>query len=743
MSSEFIGLDLGGAVCRVAHLVPSRRMPVIVRNALSNESTPTIASFAPGEQRQFGEAAMGREMSQPRATVRDLRQALLAVGAPASRARVIADMKRGGTPAVEHSAAPIAFDFPSNAEDAEPVALQQVLGFVLGQLMSYVPRAAEGVRRTLTVALPLGAGADAIQAVHDAVLISGEDVATQVVSDAEAAALYMHHLHFARLPSDATAEPTRAVIVSVGETSCFAAAVELHQHSVRVVAASALAHTGTSAIDAALMTHAAAVISAKHKVDITDHAKSVNKVLRECRKGKTMLSTTDSYVMQFESLKDGIDASVPITREQLEGFATTALLSPLEQMLKEVRSVLESTGTADKFEVQVIGNGWRAPCVQAMIKSALNVSAIGQALDANMAIAEGASIAGAIKAASAAAATAAPAAASEGDAAAAAPVSSPTSPQGDAFDAIHTVAISADCAALPPASPAAEESQQTVLAWVAAEKAAAAADSAIQAVLNAKNELESCVLQHTEIADALEDIAADAKAELVRVLRAEDDWVRDFGDEADKATLEARLAALQTLITDKFPQVEAYRVKQAAEQRAKDEELERLAQTRAEAKELKSDPQRLRAAQERREQGANLFKQEHFEEAVTRFVQGVAILAEIYDTKNEETMKQKNTILLSCYLNIASCSVKLQKWRNAVNNATSALELDEGNAKALFRRGQAYNGMNEFPAAKRDLERALELSGGDAGVKAELDFMLQKEAAQTAKEKKMYAKMFA
>jgi peptidyl-prolyl isomerase D len=93
-------------------------------------------------------------------------------------------------------------------------------------------------------------------------------------------------------------------------------------------------------------------------------------------------------------------------------------------------------------------------------------------------------------------------------------------------------------------------------------------------------------------------------------------------------------------------------------------------------------------------------------------------------------------------LNIASCSIKLGLWRNAVNNASKALEYDPNNAKALFRRGQGNFKLANFDEATKDLERAKELSGGDAAVVQELAAVKAAIEQEKAKEKKMFSKMF-
>ena len=264
--------------------------------------------------------------------------------------------------------------------------------------------------------------------------------------------------------------------------------------------------------------------------------------------------------------------------------------------------------------------------------------------------------------------------------------------------------------------------------------------------VKALNEFESSLFQTREIAATACAKDAAAGEKLAAFLEAEEVWLYDARDGLiegfSTGMMVERHAALKAKIEAEFPQVAAYRAEQAAKEKAKDEELERLAKENGGEKQLNSDPQRLRGAQERREQGVKLFKEEHFQEAQKRFVQALSILAELYDTTGDNKVK-RDEISLSCHLNIASCSVKQGLWKIAVSNCTKALDIKPDHPKALFRRGQAASQLGDHADAQKDLERALELSGGDAAVSAELDAVKQRVEAAKAKEKKLYGKMFA
>ena len=74
---DVVGIDLGATNCRLTHLVPTKHMPVILRNSLGNENTPSMVCYLPGQQRLAGEESLGKEMSKPKSTINALKQAML------------------------------------------------------------------------------------------------------------------------------------------------------------------------------------------------------------------------------------------------------------------------------------------------------------------------------------------------------------------------------------------------------------------------------------------------------------------------------------------------------------------------------------------------------------------------------------------------------------------------------------------------------------------------------------------
>eukprot|EP00997_Jenningsia_sp_PLL12_P007306 NODE_3917_length_716_cov_68.788606_g3307_i0.p1 GENE.NODE_3917_length_716_cov_68.788606_g3307_i0~~NODE_3917_length_716_cov_68.788606_g3307_i0.p1 ORF type:complete len:192 (-),score=87.25 NODE_3917_length_716_cov_68.788606_g3307_i0:139-690(-) len=167
----------------------------------------------------------------------------------------------------------------------------------------------------------------------------------------------------------------------------------------------------------------------------------------------------------------------------------------------------------------------------------------------------------------------------------------------------------------------------------------------------------------------------------------------------------------------------------------------RLAQAEVK-KEPRTDAERLKFAEERKEQGNALFKQEHHTECMTRYVQALGYLGEMYSAEGETKVK-KDEISFSCYLNIAAAATKTGYHQKAVENCNKALEIKKDSAKAYFRKGQALSAKQDYEDARAALKKALEIAPGDKAIERELVALQKKVDQHKQKEKKMYANMFS
>ncbi|XP_005726651.1 peptidyl-prolyl cis-trans isomerase D [Pundamilia nyererei] len=151
----------------------------------------------------------------------------------------------------------------------------------------------------------------------------------------------------------------------------------------------------------------------------------------------------------------------------------------------------------------------------------------------------------------------------------------------------------------------------------------------------------------------------------------------------------------------------------------------------------------LSVAEDVKNIGNNLFKSQDWKGAVQKYSKAFRYLKVCGEQVEEEAQKKLEPTALSCYLNTAACKLKMQLWQEALDSCNQALELSEGNTKALFRRAQAWQGLKEYNKAMSDLKKAQETAPEDKAITNELKKVHLKIQEEKEREKKIYAKMFA
>jgi FK506-binding protein 4/5 len=155
-----------------------------------------------------------------------------------------------------------------------------------------------------------------------------------------------------------------------------------------------------------------------------------------------------------------------------------------------------------------------------------------------------------------------------------------------------------------------------------------------------------------------------------------------------------------------------------------------------------SNEEKFSNGAKRREEGNTFFKTGQYKRAAKRYKSALDCVKSDHSFNPDEKKKGKEQQLL-CLLNQAACSIKLEKWKDVVEQTTKALEIDPSNTKALFRRAQAHLTCADLDLAERDLKIALEKQPGDKEVTALLNKCKAQQKQQDQKDKAMFAKMMA
>ncbi|XP_014837465.1 peptidyl-prolyl cis-trans isomerase D [Poecilia latipinna] len=142
--------------------------------------------------------------------------------------------------------------------------------------------------------------------------------------------------------------------------------------------------------------------------------------------------------------------------------------------------------------------------------------------------------------------------------------------------------------------------------------------------------------------------------------------------------------------------------------------------------------------------GNVMFKNQDWTAAVKKYKKALRYLDMSGNlVEDEEEHRKLEPTAVSCFLNMAACKLKLQLWQEALESCDEALELNQENTKALFRRAQAWQGLKEYNKALGDLKKAQGIAPEDKAIINEMKKVQLKIQEEKEKEKKIYAKMFA
>ena len=140
-----------------------------------------------------------------------------------------------------------------------------------------------------------------------------------------------------------------------------------------------------------------------------------------------------------------------------------------------------------------------------------------------------------------------------------------------------------------------------------------------------------------------------------------------------------------------------------------------------------------------KEEGNTHFKNADVVRASRSYKKGVSLLRPInQENTGDEQVKALLVILLT---NLSMCALKNNKPKLALDVATKAIEVDDQNVKAFYRRAMAHKKLGDLKEAKKDLKKAVQIDPNNKPAKKELHTLV-KYMTETAKREKKAAQAF-
>lgn len=149
-------------------------------------------------------------------------------------------------------------------------------------------------------------------------------------------------------------------------------------------------HLGGSDVDNLIVDWLCEDIKKRFKKNVKENARALKRLNIAAEKAKKTLSSATTTTIEVESLLDGVDYSVNLSRAKFEQLADPVFqrtLEPLDRLLKDAKM-----GKGDIHEIVLVGGSTRIPRVQELLSNYFNGKQLNKSLNPDEAVAFGAAV---------------------------------------------------------------------------------------------------------------------------------------------------------------------------------------------------------------------------------------------------------------------------------------------------------------------------------------------------------------
>jgi L1 cell adhesion molecule like protein len=151
---------------------------------------------------------------------------------------------------------------------------------------------------------------------------------------------------------------------------------------------------GGEDFDERMMQWIAQEFKKKHRKDLMSSDRALRRLRTACERAKRTLSSQTSATIEIDSLFEGIDFSITVTRARFEDLCADyfrSCLTPVEKVLKDAH-----VSKSQVHEIVLVGGSTRIPKVQQLIKDFFNGKEPCKSINPDEAVAYGAAVQAAI-----------------------------------------------------------------------------------------------------------------------------------------------------------------------------------------------------------------------------------------------------------------------------------------------------------------------------------------------------------
>ena len=374
-----IGIDLGTTYSCVATW--QNNNVEIIANDQGNRTTPSYVSFN-SEERLIGTSAKSQSSQNPENTVFDAKRL---IGRKYSDPLLQSDIKHfpytvksdsDGKPVIEVS-------YKNELKTFKP---EEVSSMVLSKMKEIAEVYMGEDIQNAVITVPAYFNDAQRQATKDAGVIAGLNV-LRIINEPTAAAIAYG------LDKKGDKE-INILIYDLGGGTFDVSLLAIDDGVFEVKATAGDTHLGGEDFDRRMMEYCMADFKKKHKADLSSSKRSIRRLQTACESAKKTLSSSTSAVIEIDSLFEGIDYNVSLTRARFEDMCSDLFrktFAPVEKVMKDAKM---SKSKID--EIVLVGGSTRIPKIQTQLSEYFNGKALNKSINPDEAVAYGAAVQAAI-----------------------------------------------------------------------------------------------------------------------------------------------------------------------------------------------------------------------------------------------------------------------------------------------------------------------------------------------------------
>lgn len=372
MSNYSVGIDLGTTYSCVA--VYRNGTADIIANELGNRTMASVVSFT-DEERLIGDGAKNLLSSNSKNTVHLVKRI---IGRLYNDDVVSKHMKDVSYNIVNNNSKPcVEVMYKKEKKQYSP---EEISAAILSKMKKIAESYLGHEVKDAVVTVPAYFNDAQRQATKDAGTIAGLNV-LRIINEPTAAAI-------AYGLNESKNKETNVLVYDFGGGTLDVSLLSIEDGIIEVKATAGNSYLGGSDFDQVLIEHMKKDFERKNKCTLS--TKALNRLRMQAEKAKRVLSTATTTNVEVDSLFEGIDYSLKLTRARFESLSDEVFKKAMEPVNRVLRDAKMSKSSVD--EIVLVGGSTRIPKIQKLLSEFFNGKKLSSSINPDEAVAYGAAV---------------------------------------------------------------------------------------------------------------------------------------------------------------------------------------------------------------------------------------------------------------------------------------------------------------------------------------------------------------